>query len=53
VLGSRSLSSSAMVTSGGSTSNTFNVSINANSNSSGARLANDFISALQSKGYKI
>lgn len=45
--------SSAMVTSGGSTSNTFNVSINANSNSSGARLANDFISALQSKGYKI
>lgn len=53
VLGSKSLSSSAMVTSGGSTSNTFNVSINANSNSSGARLANDFISALQSKGYKI
>lgn len=53
VLGSRSLSSSAMVTSGGNTSNTFNVSINANSNSSGARLANDFITALQSKGYKI
>ena len=53
VFGSKSLSSSAMVTSGGSTSNTFNVSINANSNSSGARLANDFISALQSKGYKI
>lgn len=53
VFGSESLSSSARVTSGGSTSNTFNVSINANSNSSGARLANDFISALQSKGYKI
>lgn len=53
VLGSKSLSSSGMVTSVGSTSNTFNVSINANSNSSGARLANDFISALQSKGYKI
>lgn len=42
-----------VVSSARSTSNTFNVSINANSNSSGARLANDFISALQSKGYKI
>ena len=53
VLGSGSLSSSGMIPSMKTTSNTFNVSINANSNSSGARLANDFISALQSKGYKI
>ena len=34
-------------------SNTFNVNINAGNNSSGSQLANDFITSLQARGYKI
>lgn len=36
-----------------STTNTFNVNINAGNNSSGSRLATDFITTLQARGYKI
>lgn len=34
-------------------SNTFNVNINAGNNSNGSQLANDFITSLQARGYKI